>query len=196
MFIELTEILRCPRPHDASYMICVPITMAGRQVIRGGVSCPVCQSDFPILGGVVYFTQPRDAVVGATQLTVDAAATFLGIDGPGGYVLLVGSAGLLALDLSERLTGSHFVLINPPMGVSPADRVSILRTDAVIPLKQPSVRGALVGQEAAAEPWLTEAAAVVLPGLRIVVEREDAGVAGVIELARGAGVFVGERRAR
>lgn len=200
MFIELTEILRCPRAHDQSYMICAPVTMNGRNIVRGGVSCPACGADYPILGGVAYFSPPTILPPAlpepSTTLSADGARTFLGLDGPGGYVLLVGAAGRLARGLAQAQPGVMFVALNPPADVMPDERVSVLRSAAAVPLKQPSVRGAIVGSDHALEPWLAEASAVVLPGLRVVVERQDAQMAGVDELARGAGVFVGQRRAR
>lgn len=198
MFIELTEILRCPREHQDTYVICVPITMDGRRVVRGVVSCPICQADYPVIDGVVYFSSPDEPVAvsdhHATALTPDAACTFLGLDGPGGYVLLVGHAGRLAAGLADVLPGTQFIAINPPAGVASGATLSVLRSARTVPLKRPSVRGAVVGPDAAVEPWLTETAAALLPGLRLVAELEGAVVPGMAELARGAGVYVGEKQ--
>jgi hypothetical protein len=55
VFIELTEILRCPNDHLESYMVAAPMTMDGRRIVRGVVGCPECQAEFPIVDGVVYF---------------------------------------------------------------------------------------------------------------------------------------------
>lgn len=186
MFIELTEILRCPRSHEHSYMICVPITMDGRRVVRGAISCPVCQSDFPILEGVTYFSPPAPPPEAAGVLTGEAARAFLGLEGAGGYVVLIGSAARLASELGD----AHVVAVNPPAG---ARAPSMLRVDGMIPLKQPSVRGIIVGPEAVVDPWLREAASVVLPGLRVVLERENIEIPGMTVLASGAGVTVLQR---
>jgi hypothetical protein len=53
-----------------------------------------------------------------------------------------------------------------------------------------------VGRDASEGPWLAAALGTLLPGLRAVIEDQDANPAGLVELARGAGVLVGERRAR
>lgn len=167
-------------------MICVPIAMDRRRVVRGAISCPVCQSDFPIIDGVTYFSPPAPPAEASGVLTGEAARAFLGLEGAGGYVLLIGSAARLAAELGD----AHVVAVNPPAGVSAP---SNLRVDGMIPLRQPSVRGVIVGAEAAREPWLSEAAAVVLPGLRVVVEREGIEMTGMSVLATGAGVTVLQR---
>jgi hypothetical protein len=194
MFIELTEILRCPRDHEPSYMICVPMEMNGRDVVRGGVSCPVCSADFPIINSVVLFAQPRRSGAVAGALTAEAAVAFSGIGGPGGYLALVGSAARLAGELLELMPGVQLVLVNPPPGAASGPRLSVLSVAAAIPLKQPSIRAAIVGADAL--DLVDEAASVVLPGLRLVVESELAGVPGGELLARGAGVSVFEMRKR
>ncbi len=51
-----------------------------------------------------------------------------------------------------------------------------------------------LGADHAAPPWLAEAKRVLLPGLRLVVEDERASSEGLTELARGAGLLVGEKR--
>lgn len=57
MFIELTEMLRCPRDHAESYVVAAPIVMDGRRIVRGVVGCPECKAEFPIVDGVVYFVE-------------------------------------------------------------------------------------------------------------------------------------------
>jgi len=190
MFIELTEILRCPRDHEQSYMICVPMEMNGRDVVRGGISCPVCQTDFPIIDSVALFAPPGGGAGDSGTLTAEAAHAFSGIDGPGGYVALLGSAARLAGELFERMPGVQLIAVNPPPGIGPGPRLSILRVREAIPLKRPSIRAAIVGADAL--DLSDEAASVVLPGLRVVVESESATLPGGTELARGAGVSVFE----
>lgn len=199
MFIEITEILRCPRDHAESYMICGPVTMDGRNVARGGLSCPVCGADYPILDGVAWFGPADEPVRGAiaappSALTSDGIQTFLGLEGGGGYLLLVGSVGRLGAELAASLPNTGIVGVNPPPDVVPAGLFSVLRSPRALPVRRHSVRGVVVGADAAVEPWLRAAIDTVLTGLRIVVEDEATHPAGVVHIARGAGVFVGERR--
>ena len=69
------------------------------------------------------------------------------------------------------------------------------RAPGGFPLTTSSMRAVVLGADAAVEPWLGGGVRVLLHGLRLVVEDERASPAGVAELARGAGLFVGEKRA-
>ncbi len=200
MFLEVTEILRCPRAHDESFVVCVADAMDGRQVARGVIGCPVCRAEFAIVEGVVEF---GSAAAGRTPehraagpLTAAAAATFLALEGRGGYVLLAGSVVRLARDLAALLPGVHLLCVNGPPDVPRENECSYLASPDVLPLRIATVRGVVLGGECAAEPWLAEGVRVLLGGLRLVAEDERASPTGIVELARGAGVLVGEKRSR
>ena len=203
MFIELTEILKCPRDHEESYVICGPVTMDGRDVVRGGIVCPACRAEFPILDRVAWFGPPEtprtnagSAAPSLAALSVEALLTFLDLEGAGGYVVTVGAAGRLGPALGAALPRVGVVGVNPPLDVAPSSAFSILRSPAGFPVRRRSVRAVVIGDDAARDPWLAAALAALLPGLRVVIEDETARAEGVAELARGAGVFVGEKRAR
>lgn len=204
MFIELTEILKCPRDHEESYVICGPVTMDGRDVVRGGIVCPTCRAEFPILDRVAWFGPPdapgknavRPAPAGAAALTAQALLTLLDLEGAGGYVVTVGAAGRLGPALGAALPRVGVVGVNPPLDVAASSAFSILRSPAGFPVRRRSVRAVVIGDDAARDPWLAAGLAALLPGLRVVIEDETARAEGVAELARGAGVFVGEKRAR
>ena len=131
----------------------------------------------------------------ADALTPDALATFLDLRGPGGYAVLVGSAGRLAAGLAALLPGVHLVVVNGPGGER-ASECSYLACAGRIPLKGSQARAVVLGADSAGGPWLAEATRVLLRGLRLVVEDERASPEGVSELARGAGVFVGAKTGR
>ena len=198
MFLELTEILRCPRPHDESYVICGPVTMDGRDVVRGGIICPICGAEYPILDRVAWFGPPADAVNVArapeSELTAEAALALLDLDGPGGYVVTVGAAGRLGEALSALRPGVVVACVNPPADAAPGAACSVLRSPLGFPIRRRSVRAVIVGADAAMEPWLAASVGALLPGLRVVIEDESVEPDGVFALARGAGVLVGERR--
>jgi hypothetical protein len=198
MFIELTEALRCPRQHAESYVICAPVTMDGRDVVRGGILCPVCREEFAILDRVAWFGPPAespDVSEPKGPLTADAAVTFLDLQGEGGYLLLVGAAGRLAAAFARALPRIGIVCVNPPAGTGPGPGVSVVRSPTALPLRSRSVRAAVVGADAAQTPWLDASVQAVLPGLRVIVEDEAAAPAGIEMMARGAGILVGEKRA-
>jgi uncharacterized protein YbaR (Trm112 family) len=220
VFIELTEILRCPRDHPESYLVAAPIAMDGRRIVRGVVGCPECKAEFPIVDGVTYFgggaggAAPERAgapgpgaatAAGAAveptgaprrpppEYDVTALAAFLHLDGSGGYAALVGRAARFGPALVALLPGVHVVAVNPPPGLAPLPMLSILESPGALPFKTATLRAAALGADHAAAPWPQDAARVLLPGLRLVIEDENARPGGVTELARGAGLFVGTR---
>lgn len=200
MFIELTEILRCPRDHQESYLVATPITMEGRRIVRGVLGCPECRAEFPILDGVAYFGVPGARPAGAARVSgpvydVAGLAAFLNLDGPGGYAALVGRAARLGPEIAAATPGVHFVAVNPPDGVEPAAMLSVLASPRGVPIKSAQLRAVILGADHADPAWLAEGVRVLLPGLRIAVEDERVDVDGVTALARGAGMFVGSRTA-
>ena len=56
MHIELTEMLRCPEEHREEFLVLSTSEMSGRMVYAGVVGCPVCQREYDIAAGKVYFT--------------------------------------------------------------------------------------------------------------------------------------------
>ena len=206
MLLELTEILRCPADHEESYVVCVTYAVLGSHVVRGVIGCPVCLAEYPIVEGVADLRGQGHRGTGAQghsdgapvagPLTAESAATFLGLRGPGGYVLLAGASARLAGALAALVPGVHVVCVNAPDALPRAAAASYLRAANGMPVKSSWMRGVVLGADCAGEPWLGEGARVVLEGLRVVVEDERAAPEGVTELARGGGVSVWERRSR
>jgi len=196
MFLELTEILRCPQDHEESYLICAPVTMDGRDVVRGGLFCPVCHREYAILDRIAWLGRPDAAAPGTdaagSALTAEAVLAFLDLQGHGGAVITLGGAGRLAGELAQRLPGVAIAAINPP-SIAGDGSVSVIHSPSAYPVRQRTARAAIVGAGLGAD-WLSRAAASVLHGLRIIVEDEQAEPPGFVALARGAGVFVGEKR--
>jgi hypothetical protein len=119
----------------------------------------------------------------------------LDLSGPGGYVVLVGTAARHAVGLAGLMGGIHFVGINAPPDVEELPVLSLLVCSGVIPLRQTVARGVVVGPDRLGSDWLAEARRVALPGRRVVIEGDDVPVPpGLTQLAVGEGLFVGERR--
>ena len=196
MFIELTEILRCPRDHAESYLVAAPIAMDGRRIVRGVIGCPQCKAEFPVVDGVAYFAdRPKPGPGAAASPSYDVAAlgAFLHLSGPGGYAVLVGAAARFGTEMARALSGCHLVAVNPPPGVVAAPALSVLVAGA-LPFKSSTVRAVALGADHADPVWVREATRILLPGLRLAIEDERASPEGISELARGAGLFVGEKR--
>lgn len=193
MFIELAEMLRCPQPHEETYLVVSTGVMKGRSVWLGTVGCPVCASEYPIVNGVVRFGIPEQPREPHQAADVDAIHAGLGIEGGGGFVVLVGTAARLAGELRARLEGVHFVGINAPPDQEESDTLTLMAADGTIPLRTQMARGCVIGADFAYAPWLDEAARITLHGRRIVALREGVTVANAEPLASGMGVWVGER---
>jgi uncharacterized protein YbaR (Trm112 family) len=197
LFIELSEFLRCPEAHEATFCVVAPDEMVGRMITRGVVGCPVCRREYPIEDGVVRFgdagTGGPGRAEGADLPDPEVVQALLGLGGPGGFVVLVGTAARCAAPLAERMGGVHFVGINPPRDVATSPALSLLVHPATIPLRDAMARGVLLGAECAAPPWIGEGTRVLLEGLRLVVVGEDVSVPGVERMAVGRGLWVGRK---
>ena len=206
MHIELTEMLRCPEPHRDALLVLATSEMNGRMVWRGVIGCPVCDRQYEIIDGIVDFTEvagvePGQRTVRRTPAPPSPASpdaqtlqALLDLSGPGGFVVLVGSAARNAVGLAALMGGVHFVGINAPEDVGELPVLSLLQTDHVIPLRGVMARGVVVGAEVATEAWMAEASRILLRGRRLVVESERARPAGMTQLAVADGLWVGEKR--
>jgi hypothetical protein len=196
MFIELTDHLRCVSDHDESFLVLLPSRMEGRRVLYGTLGCPVCQAEYQIEAGVLDLGAApwptSDVPLGG--FAAPALLAFLGLEGPGGYVALVGEAARAAEDLAIALPGVHLVAINPMAPMRPSLSVSVLRAGRM-PLKARSLRGVVVGEPASADPrWLAEAIRAVLPGLRATGRGQVPVLDGFELLGEADGWWVGVRR--
>jgi uncharacterized protein YbaR (Trm112 family) len=190
MFIELTDHLRCPADHVESFLVLLPDRLEGRSVRSGQLGCPVCGRTFELTNGVLDL---GDAALAPLPSTLDAEAitALAGVNGPGGYLVLVGSPAAAWSEIAELNRGVALVAINPPSGIEDQGLLSVLRGSR-LPLKSRTVRGAVLGKPFGGDPhWVSEAARVVLPGLRVVGEGPDPASELLELMASADGVWVG-----
>src|SRR5712692_8170535 len=154
MHIELIEMLRCPEAHREEFLVLSTSEMNGRMEWLGVVGCPVCHRDFEIVGGTVDFTavvqgkpqsrpgrripEPAFPVVREAE----SHQALLDLGGPGGFVVLLGSASRHAVGLAALMGGVHFVGVNAPPDVEPLPPLSLLQCDRMIPLRRALARSA------------------------------------------------------
>lgn len=198
MHIELTEMLRCPEAHELNVLVLSTGEMLGRMVRSGVVGCPVCRREYRIVDGIVEFggRGKGEGGAGADIGSADAQTiqALLELSGPGGFVVLVGTAARHAVGLASLMGGVHFVGVNAPAGIEELPVLSLLRAGGSIPLRPSMARGIVVGADAVGEPWLEQAASVLLRGRRFVVEADDVSPpSGITKLAAGQGLWVGEK---
>jgi uncharacterized protein YbaR (Trm112 family) len=169
VFIELTDQLRCPADHAEQYLVLLPDQVVERAVIAGQLGCPVCGRTYAVREGIAELGDTPVVPSPNAPLEAGAMHVLLGLTGPGGYAVLLGSTAGAWRGLAEHNPGVPLIAVNPPPAVGDAaPALSVLRAP-LIPLKARSVRGVVLGPEFAGHPfWLREAARVTLPGLRVV----------------------------
>jgi hypothetical protein len=192
LFIELTDHLRCPNPHDESFLVLLPGQMEGRSVRTGQLGCPVCGWEFRLVDGVFDAGSAPAADPSITStLSAENASVLIGLHGPGGYLALVGPVASVWEEIAALNPGVALVAVNPPPDVPDSAGVSVVR-GGMIPLKSRSLRGVVLGRPYAGDPhWVREAARVVLPGLRIVGEGNQPPAEVIDLMASAGGVWVG-----
>jgi uncharacterized protein YbaR (Trm112 family) len=212
MHIELTEMLRCPEAHREEMLVLSTGEVRDRMVRSGLIGCPVCHKEYPISRGIVNFRRSRERVATEDSGSRPRVAAYvppsplpsadatdlqalLELSGPGGYVVLVGSAVRQAPRLSSLMPGIHFVGINAPLEMEEQQTLSLLYANERVPLRTAVARGVVVGADLATSPWLVEAHRVLLRGRRFVVENEEPELPiGLLKLAAEQGLWVGEKR--
>jgi uncharacterized protein YbaR (Trm112 family) len=198
MFIELTDLLRCPADHDESYLVLLPGRMEGRTVVSGSLGCPICHRTYRIESGIAELGPVLPPSGGEPGAPIDAAAlqALLGLEGPGGYLGLIGEVAEQGSGLGGLLPGIHLVAVNPPEGLTESPSMSVLRSP-VLPIKRHSLRGAVVGRDYAGDRrWIMDAVRSILPGLRLVAEGPAPDVPAVDLLAEAGGWWVGRGRSQ
>ncbi|HET9039031.1 MAG TPA: hypothetical protein VFN40_02610 [Gemmatimonadales bacterium] len=196
MFIELTDHLRCPAEHEEAFLVLLPERLEGRSVRAGTLGCPVCDRRFTLRDGVLDTggAPPPGAGVDPGKLTPEALAPLVGLNGPGGYLVLVGPPAGGWREVAALVPGVGLVAVNPPPEVVDEEGISVLR-GGTLALKANSMRGVVLGAPFGANPaWVREAARTVLPGLRVVGEGPDPAPRDVDLMASAGGVWVGSRR--
>jgi uncharacterized protein YbaR (Trm112 family) len=194
MFIELTDHLRCPGDHAESHLVLLPDEMHERSVRTGRLGCPVCGRIYVLTDGVLDLGGGDTAQPETTLLTPDALTALVGLSGPGGYMVLVGKPAAAWREVVERNRGVGLVAVNPPADVRDEPGISVLRS-AGLPLKSRSMRGVVLGSPFGGDPrWVSEAARVVLPGLRVAGEGPAPDPGSLELMAAAGGAWVGTPR--
>ena len=175
MFIELLDLLRCPKPHHDTWLVASFRTVSNRFVETGTLGCPVCSAQYPIVDGIADFSggvtspsceQSRSDAGHSREELATRAGAFLDATEPGAVVVLGGVWAYAAEELSS-LSEARVLALNPEPGVKETATVGLVRTAAEIPLAADSCLGVAV--DAWFNSAIVEAAVrVVRPGGRIV----------------------------
>ena len=194
MFIELVDALRCPVPHEESWLVAAAARIEHRHIVQGTLGCPVCSAEYPIADGVVYFRRGAEhqaaSLPGAHAEPALRLAAMLDLTDAQGFAVLLGRWGSWAEELSA-IVETSLILVDPPVGVIGAPGISVLRTDGDVPLASGAARAMAID-----EVSVTRAASAVRATRtrgRVVAPSTLALPEGVRELARDDGLWVAER---
>jgi uncharacterized protein YbaR (Trm112 family) len=196
MFIELVDALRCPRPHEESWLVASATLMEARHVMRGILGCPVCLAEYPIEDGVVDFRADRVAVESTSEPAAPGGAmrlaAMLDLSEPAGFAVLLGTWGSIAPELAA-IVETPLILVDPPGDIRATPGISVLRCDGEIPLASSAARA--VALDAASAARITSAVRITRAKGRVLAPSTLSVPQDVRELARDAQCWVGERQA-
>lgn len=175
MFIELLDLLRCPRPHDETWLVASFNKVTNRFVETGTLGCPICGAQYPIADGVADFSgginspacdRNRSASSHRREELATRVGAFLDATEPGATVVLGGVWAYAAEELSA-LAQVRVIALNPEPDVTETGSVGLVRVSSEIPVAADSCLGV------ALDTWFNAAivgAAVraVRPGGRVV----------------------------
>jgi uncharacterized protein YbaR (Trm112 family) len=194
MFIELVDALRCPTPHEESWLVASADRMEARHIVDGTLGCPVCKAGFPIRNGVVDFRRGAlrelPASTAADQEQAMRLAAFLDLSDAQGFAVLLGQWGAHA-PLLRALVETPLVLVDPPEGIEGEPGISVIRCNGDLPLAAAASRGIAIDDGPAAR--VASAVRATRVKGRLVAPASVVVPAGVRELARNDSMWVGER---
>ena len=196
MFIELVDALRCPVPHEESWLVAAAVRMEARHIVEGTLGCPVCAAEYPIHDGVVDFRRAGGALVPATVVDdpeqAMRMAALLNLADAQGFAVLLGAWGAHAHQLAS-IVETPLVLVDPPAGIVGAPGVSVLRCDGELPLAVGAARAMAIDDGSAAR--VSSAVRATRAKGRVVAPVSVTVPEDVTELARDETMWVGERGA-
>jgi uncharacterized protein YbaR (Trm112 family) len=194
MFVELIEVLRCPRDHEETRLIASATRTVDRHIRDGVLGCPHCHAEFPIVEGVARFVEalppPREEAPDAEAAM--RLAAFLELVDAGGFALLFGRWGSHA-DQLRRISDAPVMLVNPATRAI-GDVAGTIMTDERLPLAPRSARGAAL-DDSTSSALAESAVRSVQPGGRIVGPIGLTVPDGLQELVRDDSLWVAERTA-
>jgi uncharacterized protein YbaR (Trm112 family) len=198
VYIELIDLLRCPRVHEESWLVAAFNKMDGRFVIEGKLGCPVCSASYPIVNGVADLRDSNDApVVEPSSSTGEddegaalRVAAMLGLTRAGSVAVLSGmpgpTAGLVAEMASVRVVGTNSITPG-----SEQENVAMIRSSDRLPFASGSIDAVMLGTTVSSDE-VEEAVRILKTGGRLVVTSDSPLRGNLREIARDDRYIVAE----
>ncbi len=191
MHLLLTDVLACPRCGPEFGLILLADDLRERRVLQGHLGCPNCREEYPIRHGIADLRFPPATESGDSGPLPEASdelalrvAALLGVRTPGARVLLVGAGANLAQKLSRLLPAVEVIaLVRQPGATEQAlAGVSLVAVAAVLPFQLGKLHAAAV-LGGAGQAAIGQAAAVLAPGARLLIEPASGSILEGLEVA-------------
>jgi uncharacterized protein YbaR (Trm112 family) len=189
--IELVDVLRCPNPHEDSWLVASIEQMEQREIVRGTLGCPVCSAEYRIddrtvlMGGAAATSR---SVGGGDPIRL---AAMLDLIEPSSFVLLSGDYAPHAAGLREMLDQRVVVLDAPSNVATDIGIYGVRPPEGALPIAAGSARGIALDESHAA--LAARAATALRAGGRLVAPAATPLPPAMHELARDDDVWVAER---
>jgi len=197
LYIELIDLLRCPRPHEESWLVAAFNRMEGRFVIEGKLGCPICSSSYPINIGTAEFRSDTSATVAFDPRPGDATdemalrvAGMLGLTRAGAAVAISRMSAEIAAAVAE-LASVRVISVNQTSPGDETENVASVRADERLPLASGSIDAMMLAEPVSARD-VAEALRVLRTGARLVAPAGTALAGNLRELARDDRYVVAE----
>lgn len=197
MHIEFLDLLRCPNPHEETWLVAALHQMDGRLVVEAKLGCPVCGAEYFVRDGIAIFSEEESPDSGIQNAAEDDAAmriaAFLDLTGPGKLVLLAGDQAASAETLSA-LADARVISLNATTNAQPvrAERVAEVRARVPMPLAAKSLDGIALDESHTTPEMLAEAARLLRPRGRLLAAARATLSPEFRELARDADHVIAE----
>jgi hypothetical protein len=174
--------------------------MVDRRIIEGRLGCPICESQYPIHGGIADLrTEPTAVQEPETRpYTALELAALMGVTQGPGFALLSGGMPTLAAELAETVADLEWIELGRSFAARPeragVNRLSV--NNGIVPLRAGTVRGAIVLDRGRS---LRDIVRSLRPAARLVLAQpDDAAIAelndlGMRTLVRNDALLVAEK---
>jgi uncharacterized protein YbaR (Trm112 family) len=192
MHIELVELLRCPRPHEDTWLVATVDRMDDREIVSGVLGCPICRAEYPIRDRIVYFRPPPDLLAEVEPDPAQAMriAAALGLTERQRIAVLQGDWGIHALFV-RAISPAQLIVLDAPIAIEPGEGVNVIMSGTA-PFARESVHGVAVDARSSADVVRSLADSLRLGG-RMLASSAAALPPGLTEVARDDEVWVAER---
>ena len=193
---DLLDALRCPVPHEESWLVAMVHQAVGLTLREATLACPVCSAEYSIVDGVAYFAAGEVPTHHAwdNDALVWRLAAQLGVGESTQPVVLVGAYGASSAPLAQKVAAPQ-LLVNTA-GAPAAPGASRMVVADRLPFGVSTLAAVAVDAGHATEVMLASAARALRPGGRLVAPMHAIIPAGMRELARDDTEWVAETTTR